>query len=99
MAADTDVGVAWYRRSQWERLRSLASDVDKIASTYDEWLAKAEASFRDITALGHRVRRVDVDVEMLWAWCCANGRKLDGPARAEYVAGRTQQLDAGRADT
>jgi hypothetical protein len=98
MAADTQVGVAWYRKDQWDRLRSLASDSDKLASTYEQWLATAETRFRDLTALGHRPRRIDVDVEVLWAWCCANGRKLDGPARAEYVAGRTQQLAAGSAD-
>ena len=98
MVADTHIGVAWYRKSQWDRLRSLASDGDKLASTYDEWLATAEGKFRDMTSLGHRLCRIEVDVEMLWAWCSANGRKLDGPARAEYVAGRTQQIAAGSAD-
>ena len=80
MGVDTLVGVAWYRESEWERLRSLASDGDKLASTYEEWLSTAEGRFRDMTAAGHCLRRIDVDVEMLWAWCCANGRKLDGSA-------------------
>ena len=42
--------------------------------------------------------RLDVDVEMLWAWCGANGRELDGPARAEYAAQRGRELSTGPGD-
>ena len=38
MASEFPVGVAWYREDQWNRLRALATDRDKLANTYAEWL-------------------------------------------------------------
>lgn len=94
MDSDVSLAVAWYRENQWERLRSLASDRDNLAATHAEWRATAERMSRQLAAMGRESHPIEVDVEMLWAWCCANGRKLDGPARAEFVARRARELAA-----
>lgn len=95
MRADVPLAVAWYRPSQWARLRELASDKDNLAPTHAEWLATAEKMCAEMRVRGHEIKRIDIDVEMLWAWCCAHGRALDGPARAEYVAGRAREMATG----
>lgn len=94
---DVTLAFAWYRRGQWARLRELASDREQLAATYDGWLRAAEGHWRDLEARGLPVRKVDVDVELLWAWCCAHGRELDGAARAEYAADSSRRSDAVRA--
>ena len=78
--------VAWYRENQWDRLRELSADRDDLHATYAEWRAMAETRSRELIDRGIDLCRVDVDVELLWAWCCANGRALDGSARSEYAA-------------
>ena len=88
------LAVAWYREDQWSRLRELASDADKLAETHADWLETAERRWRQLVGEGVRLRRAEVDIEFLWAWCCANGRSLDGSARAEYVAHLAQELTA-----
>ena len=99
MRADVPLAVAWYRPSQWARLRELASDKDSLSATHAGWLATAERMCADMRARGHEIKRIDIDVEMLWAWCCAHGRALDAPARSEYVARCAQQMAEGSADS
>jgi hypothetical protein len=98
MRNEVPLAVAWYREGQWARLRELASDKDNLATTFDGWLATAERMCGEMRVRGHKIQRIDIDVEMLWAWCCAQGRALDGPARSEYVARRAQEMAAGSAD-
>ena len=95
MSPDT-LAVAWYRECQWSRLRALAADQDELDPTFAGWRFTAERMCADMEALGYRVRRIEVDVEMLWAWCCAHGRPLDSAARAEYVTRLAQQGAAGQ---
>lgn len=99
MRADVPLAVAWYREGQWARLRELASDRGNLAPTHSGWLATAERMCAEMRVRGHEIRRIDVDVEMLWAWCCAHGRALDGPARSEYVTRRAQEMAPGSADS
>jgi hypothetical protein len=80
------LGVAWYRREQWELLRALSVDVETLEETYDEWLKQAEYGFRTLGEQGISARKIIVDVNEIQAWCIANDRPLDGNARSEYVA-------------
>lgn len=79
------IGVAWYRREQWELLRAMAADADSLEKTHEEWLAVAEKTLRKLRARGLELHKVDVDVTELAAWCQAQGRPLDGGARAEFA--------------
>ena len=90
--AGTTSVVAWYREDQWDRLRELSSDRDGMAETYAEWRDTAERNFKDLTDAGASLRRLELDVEDLWAWCRAQGCELDGAARARYTAHRAREL-------
>ena len=48
------IAVAWYRRDQWERLRELAADPEKLEPTYDEWLEMAQRKLMEIDPLSRR---------------------------------------------
>jgi hypothetical protein len=82
----TIFGVAWYRREQWSRLVELCSDADALDASYEDWLRNATARFTELTAAGLTLKRVDVDVERLLAWCLVQGRPVDNQARSEYAA-------------
>ena len=79
-------GVAWYRPEQWSRLVEICSDADALDMTYEDWLRNATARFEELTAAGFTLKRVDVDVERLLAWCLVQGRPVDGAARSAYAA-------------
>jgi hypothetical protein len=53
------VGVAWYRESEWEKLRQLAADPEKIEETYAEWTKVYEDGIRTLRASGQRCQSQD----------------------------------------
>ena len=95
MARSPDVvaGVAWFRAEQWPLLRSLANDANELEQTHEEWVRIAEKIIEDLAREGVSVRKVDVDVNELHAWCAAHNRPLDASARAEYAAARLRDAD------
>jgi hypothetical protein len=87
------IGVAWYRPEQWETLRSVSVDRDKLEATYAEWLVDAERVVKQLQQRGLRVIKVDVELSDLMLWCESQRIPLDGEARSNYAAFRVQQLD------
>lgn len=51
------VGVAWYRRKQWQRVRDISTDVDDLENPYEEWLRLAERKLAELTVAGLRVEK------------------------------------------
>jgi hypothetical protein len=90
------VGVAWYRREQWPRLREIAADPEMIEETYEEWFEIAEERFGDIRLPGVQIKKVDVDVEELMAWCQERGFLIDSRARAQYVSEKVRGMGIER---
>jgi hypothetical protein len=85
------IGLAWYRRDQWARLRAASVNVEDLDYTYDEWLRDAEKTFRELETSGKAIQKVHVDVEHLIAWCKKRGLELDGKARTRYVSEKVRQ--------
>jgi hypothetical protein len=79
-------GVAWYDRDQWQSLRQIATDPERLEASYEDWVAMAERVIHDMEASGMLIERVPVDAERLTAWCKDEGRPVDSAARAAYVA-------------
>jgi hypothetical protein len=88
----TVVGLAWYEPGEWDRLRAIAPDADKLERTHAEWLAFAEKAVRDLRIAGYAPLRVPVNVAGLQAWCDSLGRLPDAKARAEYASVELQRL-------
>ena len=87
------IGVAWYRREQWERLLEISSDREELEDTYDEWLAMAERRMKELARHGYMLRKVDIDVEELVSWCNSQNRPVDGTARTEFVILKLREQD------
>jgi hypothetical protein len=59
------LGVAWYRPEQWETLRNVSADRDKLEETYAEWLADAERVIKQLQQKGLLVIKVYVEISDL----------------------------------
>ena len=66
-------------------LRTLAADRDVLEQTHAEWVACADNAMKDIARKGVTIQKIDVDVNVLQAWCLMHNRHLDSSARAEYA--------------
>jgi hypothetical protein len=98
VASDAQLGLAWYTREGWERLRELAADRDALDYTFEDWERGALVAIRDLKSVGRQVNKVPVDIEALVAWCREHGRRLDSAARAEFVT-HLLQTEADRTAT
>ena len=94
-SADGDVGLAWYKEAQWDRLREVSADGDRLEKTYEAWRQLAQARFDELLKKGVRVVKVPVEVEDLASWCRELGRVVDGEGRVAYVKNRVAQVKMG----
>ena len=88
---DTFLGIAWYSRDQWERLKQVASDPGNIEDTYEEWLTNAEKTLREYAKPGVKTHRVHIDVEELIAWCKSKNVPVNGGSRSEFASEKLYQ--------
>jgi len=86
VAPDAALGLAWYSREAWERLRAVADDAQALDDSYEDWERQALGTVRDLESLGRKIRKVPIDIDALLAWCREHHRRNDIKARAEYVS-------------
>ena len=68
-------------------LKLMADDPEALDVTYDQWRAGAERTLQQLkNQSGVRAVKVPVDVQMLQQWCRDQGNRLDGAARAKFIA-------------
>jgi hypothetical protein len=80
------MGVAWYRESDWPRVKELFVDAEELHETYAEWLESAESVVRHLEQHGVAVSRYPMDLDHFVGWCVVRDYSLDSEARSEYVA-------------
>lgn len=80
------VGIPWYKKDNFKKLRRLFDDGHKLHDTHREWLAAADQLRERLEAQGVRVVRVDIDPHEFASWCQAEGCKLDADARNRYAS-------------
>ena len=90
-----ELGLAWYTRESWERLREVADDLDALDESFEAWERQALSTLAKLQAAGHRIRKVPIDIDALVAWCRDRRHRLDSAARAEYVSELLQQQARG----
>jgi hypothetical protein len=90
--SDLVVGVAWYRRQDWQRLLEVSVDREELEESYDEWATAMPARMAEIEQAGFTPHKIDVAVDELISWCHHNGRVVDGPARADFAAHKLREL-------
>jgi hypothetical protein len=79
------VGIAWYKKEDFDTLLSLFTDSKKLGSTYEEWLKDAESLVDKLRRNGHAFQKVYIDPYTFPAWCAANGMNIDAKARVRFA--------------
>ena len=84
--SDTVVGVAWYSRECWTKLRASAPDPEGLEPTYEDWVLMFDDAVAKIRAAGVHPERVAVEFEAFSEWCRVEGLELNSSARADYAS-------------
>jgi hypothetical protein len=86
LSNDAQIGLAWYSREDWERLRAIADDREQLDDSFEEWERGALQAIRDLASVGRQVLKMPIDVEAYVTWCRERGCRLDSASRAEFVS-------------
>jgi hypothetical protein len=79
----SDIAIAWLTPENFFAHRLL--DPAGLPETYSKWLAEAQSAMARLAEIGRFPERVVIDANELARWCTAEGRKVDGAARAAFV--------------
>jgi hypothetical protein len=99
LSNDAQIGLGWYSREAWERLRTIADDRAQLDDSFEEWERGALQAIRDLASVGRQVLRVSIDVEAYVTWCGERGCRLDSASRAEYVTERLKTQGSPKLDS
>ena len=92
LSGGAQIGIAWYSREAWERLRETAADRDQLDDSFEEWERGALQAIHDLASDGQQVCKVPIDIDAYSLWCSERRCRLDSASRAEYVAERMKTL-------
>jgi hypothetical protein len=85
------IGLPWYSREDYQRIREMMADRHTLASTYESWLAAAENNESVGREAGLHVNRILIEPEAFARWCAEKNVKPDSAARRDYVAERNSE--------
>jgi hypothetical protein len=96
MAASPPVSaLPWYARRDYPVLLKLCSDPDKLPTTYDAWLERAEGVERQFKKAGFTVARIWIRPVSFAAWCKERNVSPDQAARFTFVNEAAQHPSSG----
>jgi hypothetical protein len=86
MAASPPVSaLPWYARDDYPALLRLFRDPDKLPTTYDAWLDRAERVERQFQKAGFAVARIWIRPVPFAAWCKERNVSPDQRARLTFA--------------
>ena len=79
------VGIPWYTKDNWYKMKALADDKDRFHESYDHWLATTDKSIVILTNRGKLFERLDVDPIQYAFWCSKNSIGKNKKTRTAYT--------------
>ncbi|HEY8380941.1 MAG TPA: hypothetical protein VIL09_02205 [Microvirga sp.] len=79
------IGLPWYARESYARLREQMADGAALPADYDVWRQSAEQNETVGRASGLAIVRVPIEPEPFAEWCRAKGLSPDGRARQQFA--------------
>lgn len=79
------IGFAWYKEADYQRLKAMFIDGNKLPATFLQWQDQAEQVFKRYFRQGKVCIKAYIDPDTFPAWCAARGLNIDAKARMEFA--------------
>lgn len=86
-------GMAWYQPNDYERLKQIFSDGDKLPATYEQWLQKAENGIAQLRRDGHVIVKVNLNPDTFIEWCRVRGLDVNSDSRRRFASEFVARID------
>lgn len=80
------LGMVWYLAEDFDEIKAIMDDGDKLHRTHAEWQRAAEQGEQRLRTEGAFVYRAILRPAEFRAWCVARGKKLDANARNDFAS-------------
>jgi hypothetical protein len=80
------IGIPWFSPEDYDGLRAMMKDRDRLPRTHAEWLAKAEQIEETLRRDGHVPMRAVLDEKSFREFCDRFGLDVDSEGRRRYGA-------------
>ena len=77
--------MVWYREEDWETLKEMFVDGDRLPESYQDWLSRAEEMKKQAQDSGDAVIKVYIDPQTFPEWCAKKGMAMDSEARSQLA--------------
>lgn len=91
------IGIAWYKRADYSRIREIMADGHKLPITFDKWQKLAEDTERTAKSRGMAVVRAHIDPDHFISWCAEHDLEVGAPGRTRWGAELARLHVEGRA--
>ena len=86
VAMSVAIGFPWFDRGDYEELRRMFSDGERLPSAFDEWLLAATEALSLFRAQRLAVVQVRIEPRAFRAWCRERNLRADYKARHQFTA-------------
>ena len=77
--------MVWYKEEDWETLKKMFVDGDRLPESYQDWLTRAEDMKKQAQDAGDAVIKVYIDPQTFPEWCEKKGIAMDSEARSQLA--------------
>src|SRR5262245_32188583 len=79
------LGVPWYKEDEYEMIKAVMSDWDKLPATFTDWFRAAKKVKETAERQGVVAVEAYINPVAFVAWCRARHLNVDAGARVEYA--------------
>lgn len=89
---DILVGIAVYRKEDWQRLLEISADKDKLEDTWKDWKHEYNKIKKNFKKMGIKSVDIVVDIDELISYCKKSGLRIDADARSRFAADKARLM-------
>jgi hypothetical protein len=80
------IGLAWFRKEDYPRLREIFEDAHEMHDTWEEWVESAKNVEERLKTEGFIVDRIHIHPDTFPEWCRKAGVRVIASARSRFTA-------------
>jgi hypothetical protein len=80
------IGLAWFRKQDYPKLRAIFEDADEMHDTWEEWVESAMKVEERLKTEGFIVDRIRIHPDTFPEWCRNAGVRIIASARSKFTA-------------
>jgi len=83
---NSNVGIVWYTKREWEKMKQISIDSERLENSFQEWEEIALETLADIKATGLIGTKVFIKAEEFLLWCNIHSLPVNASSRSRYVS-------------